>query len=380
MIRTFEPYTLAQCMVVEPYCHTSALPPKVVLKLADPRFSAADAHYMGGLKAEAKATQWTEDIDRRFKDGLACVRNGSWRNYWKELGASERVGMWDREEEDCDSKSKRAWMREVDWWISLRATTADEAIVYRRLQDLQGAGIPRLFGTCAYHLEDASPTLDPFVATAPGLLLEYIEGVSMDRLKVDEDISFQDARRASRGALAILRKFRDRFVSHGDFADRNVVVRLDDPDHPVIIDLGSAHIWCDEEGGLTQDTIESIRRDREIPRARQTLSYGGFHVPSPAPEEMEKYQDRSAHPSGFRFYNQEIERMRSEWRELLYEPVYSIPPPRTKLTTYSGKKKERREPLLWRIKDGVQTAEASADYCWGKPRYGWSTGPPYVKP
>ena len=394
VIRTFEPYTLAQCMLVEPcgLTGTSHLPPRLVLKLVDPRFSVpqsasgswfnSPSHASYGLlyDPDNEAPQWTHDIDRRFMDGLERVRRGEWANYWTALGASEDVPPTRRQQGSTEEQD--AWMAEVDRWKALRSITAHEAAAYRRLHDLQGVDIPRLYGSCVYSLDEPDPQspIDPFVTTVPGLLLEYIDGTPLSCLAVGADFAFSDAQRVSQGALRILRQLRDRFVLHGDFAPRNVVVRLEDLDHPVVIDLGSARVPPSSNSGPREgslhDWIEHMVADEELVRARATLAHSGFHIPSPIPEKISECAGSvGAFPWGYWDLNMEIEALRPEWRAQLYEPQFTVPPPRTPVLTGSGKQKFRYEPLLWRIRPGTRTANASADYRWGKPRYGWSMGP-----
>lgn len=360
IIQPFEPFTLAQIMVVQAVTACSFLPHRFVVKLIDPRFAEADT--IAGLNKHG----WTWECDNAFKAGFQRVRQGDWNNYWRCLGASNDVPHRLQSDSDYNvhlNQERADWMWEMLRWQSLRRTCYHEAETYKILHPLQGVGIPRLYGTCHYTVTDGTPNLDPFIATVPGLVLEYIDGVSMDKLVLGKDMTEDTAERISQGLLTVLRGIRDNLVIHEDFAPRNVIVRPNDPDHPVIIDFGSAKLRTSFDEEMTEEEwIETIAGWREVLRARNQLADLGFHNPSPIPELME---DEEKSEYGYSLANGLIRSLRPEWREKYYDEVKeaSLDPDKLK------QKGKEWEPPLWKIKPGVDTTRASADYKWGKKRY-----------
>lgn len=245
-------------------------------------------------------------------------------------------------------------------WDRLRRLLEVESEGYRALHSLQGSDNPRLYGSFTVLLHRTTPNLDAFIGNVPGLVLQFIEGTSLDRLTLGKDLSVSDAERVSQGALAVLRKIRDALVIHGDIAPRNIT-RPHDLDHPAIIDFGSAQTII--SGRHTKEAwIEAMVEEKEVSRARSSLSDIGFHYPSPVPEfydEVGSYDDRG----GYMLVNPQVERLRPDWRDQNYEPVHDIP--LNKMVPASEGLFYARDYPRWRIKSGVSTANASADYAWG---------------
>ena len=296
------------------------------------------------------------------------TRAGIWKNYWEQLGAERTVPDSHRDDDDYESDQHARWIYEMDRWNGLRSAQSIEAAAYRRLHKLQGKGIPRLYGTCVCHVDGGSHSLDPFISTVPGLIIEFIEGTPLDRLTVGVDVSRSEAERISQGALSVLREFRDALILHGDFAGRNVIARLNDLDHPVIIDLGSARLQSvpryDGKEWERSAWIQEMVLSKELFQARETLGESGFHIPSPIPEDAEECD--KLWPEGHLHRNRRIDSMRREWREALYGPVDILRSDGEAVATSTGGRAYEWEPSRWRICAGISTVNASADYWWGK--------------
>lgn len=330
------------------------LPSHFVLKIADPRFAEPD---VVGLN---RKPGWTELCEDAFNRGLSKTRAGEWFNFWQCLGAATTTSPLDV---DLDvDQEQDDWIEEMDRWYRLRQAIEIECEAYRALRALQGSEIPKFYGSCTVLLHRTTPNLDPFVGNVPGMLLQYIEGTSLDRLTLGKDLSVSDADRVSQGALAALRKIRDALVIHGDFAARNIIVRPHDLDHPVLIDFGSAR--TNLSGTYTRENwIEVIVNEREVLRARDLFRREGLHNPSPMPE---YYDDIAAHKDlrGYMMFNGNVEALRPDWRDQYYEPIHDVPPDKM-ILMHDGSRCPWVYPR-WRIKSGVNTANASADYAWGK--------------
>ena len=65
--------------------------------------------------------------------------------------------------------------------------------------------------------------------------------------------------------------------------------------------------------------------------------------------------------------NSIIEQMRPDWRAKLYERVGDVPP--DVVTKSPGGTNHAWEHLRWKVREGVSTANADADYKWGRKEY-----------
>ncbi|KII85491.1 hypothetical protein PLICRDRAFT_56725 [Plicaturopsis crispa FD-325 SS-3] len=333
----FDPFTVAQCLVVEPTSPRHDLPSRFIVKLFDYRFSNAGS--------ESRSRPWTTRLDVAFKQGFKRIKSGAIENIWCALGGPG-YGYGDLFPGEPEWEAD--WMPEMNRWDDLLGTHRREVAAYRYLTSLQGRDIPRMYGTCRYRLPDASEDTDPMIANVPGIVLEYIEGQSMDKLILGRDISEQDAERASLGLLSIIRKLRASKSLHNDIAPRNVIVRRDDFDHPVLIDFGCAAV-------KQPDVSDELWHERtsgchELTEARSFLKDKGWHNPSPW-----RWRHELTHTFyGYRRTNREVAAMRPDWRDQKFEFVPGFPD-ETKVDEDGNK--HRWEPLRWRIKPGVKTCD-----------------------
>lgn len=74
------------------------------------------------------------------------------------------------------------------------------------------------------------------------IVLEYIPGISIEKLQPDIDVSEQEAKRISSHAMAALRAIEaENCLPHNDIHTRNVVLREGNWS-PIIINFGEANI------------------------------------------------------------------------------------------------------------------------------------------
>ncbi len=106
----------------------------------------------------------------------------------------------------------------LDWEKSSHDT---ELSAYQLLLRLQGQYIPRLYGVVRLHTTSESTPLHPITDIVEGLALEYIPGVSMEKLKPGIDVS-EEA---------------ENCLLHNDVHTRNIVLR-EGNQTLVIIDFG----------------------------------------------------------------------------------------------------------------------------------------------
>ncbi len=67
---------------------------------------------------------------------------------------------------------------------------------------------------------------------------------------------------------------------------------------------------------------------------------------------------------GYGMMNREVEEMRPDWRDQYFEPIRDVPP--DEITIMSDGRECRWIYPRWRVKPGVNTANAYADLAWGR--------------
>ncbi|PBK79230.1 hypothetical protein ARMGADRAFT_175317 [Armillaria gallica] len=130
------------------------------------------------------------------------------------------------------AKFRRAWRLTGSSLYALTRTDRKprsgrtELTANRLLHRLQGRYIPRLFSIVRLRLTPESTTLHLITDVVQGLVLEYIPGVSMAKLKPGVDVSDREAERISSQVMEALRPIEsENCVSHNDIHIGNVVLR-----------------------------------------------------------------------------------------------------------------------------------------------------------
>ncbi len=138
-------------------------------------------------------------------------------------------------------------------WIGKISSHNTELSAYRLLYQLQGRYIPRLLGVVRLRITPESTPLHPITDVVQGLVLEYVPGISMDKLKPGIGVSEQEAEKISSAVLEGFRAIEaEKRLLHNDVHTRNIVLREGDQSL-VIIDFGEASIqnpdYSDKEWG-----------------------------------------------------------------------------------------------------------------------------------
>ncbi|SJL12445.1 uncharacterized protein ARMOST_15872 [Armillaria ostoyae] len=158
---------------------------------------------------------WSSSIEDRLRRAIRDIRGGRILN-WFEL-------INDRENRP-DPELWEDWTWEVLTWLSKVSNYETELTAYRLLHRLQGRYIPCLFGVVRLNITSESTLLRPVTDTVHGLVLEYIPGVCMDKLRPGIDVSEQEAERISSEVMEGLRAIEaENCVIHDDIHTRNVV-------------------------------------------------------------------------------------------------------------------------------------------------------------
>jgi serine/threonine protein kinase len=276
----FQPFTQSQVLKVKLNNPTHDDPEHAVLKLFDRRFFERSAH------------PWDELKEKVLLQFMADVENGARKD--------------DYEGKDSDDYEDWDWERK--YRVVNQELFQNEATVYEHLRPLQGSIIPRRYALV--HVLNAT-RVPGFLGEVPGLLLEYIEGNTMDELEVGTNISQDDAQQAGLQAFDIMHHLRDHNVIHFDLRLANFIVSIVRPLRVVIIDFAISRIRDEDE--TDEDWEEEVRMEDEVHGMRLKLHRHRFRDRTPPPP-VEGF-------AGYIHFNRMIERERPDWRSRHYEPV-----------------------------------------------------------
>ncbi|KAI6115720.1 hypothetical protein EDD17DRAFT_1430528, partial [Pisolithus thermaeus] len=221
VIRSFVPFTKAQVYLVRPEPNAE-LPSQVVLKVYDPRF-----------------------LDDRYP-GVDSIPNRPWTLHAESVAAQKRAQVASGEVDDdfhidllYDEEEADPSLWEEHFFRLMMECFESELGAYRRLEDMQGCSIPKLFG--AGRLIPNPPdsrTIEP-----PAVLIEYIPGVSLR--DIDPTLVRPDLYEPLIAAVATFPKHG---VFHNDVNQNNILFTpAQAPNRAVLIDFGCAALRNAEE-------------------------------------------------------------------------------------------------------------------------------------
>jgi hypothetical protein len=273
----FLPFTQSQVLKVK---LDNSTPKQAVLKLFDRRFFERSVH------------PWDEAKEEVLLQFMADVGSGTCKDDY----------------EGKDSDDYEDWDWERMYRVVNQELFQNEATVYEQLRPLQGSVIPR----CHELVHVLNVTRVPgFLGEVPGLLLEYIEGHTMDELEIGINISKDGAQQAGSRAFDIIHRLRDHNVTHFDLRLANFIVSIARPLRVVIIDFAMSRIRDKDE--TDEEWEEEVRMEDEIHGMRLILHRHRFRDRTPPPP-VEGF-------AGYFHFNRMIERERPDWRSRHYEPV-----------------------------------------------------------
>jgi len=241
IIKCFEPFTMAPAMLVRLYHPRYNDQRTYVLKVFDRRFSTQlrEQHEIGHYTYRLDTDYHVFSFSQAHHDKYSELTTNRW-----EIPTIDD----DATKEELDDEVPPAMIDET--WVQyfcdrMRAT---EKEFYRRLEDIQGRGIPRYIADVELPLFNASANTYPHGSSSlllhnvRGILIEYIKGFSLG----DMDEEPCPAPRSSwqhigEDATRVVGIIRNREILNNDSNVRNSVVRLDPIDnkyHAYIIDFG----------------------------------------------------------------------------------------------------------------------------------------------
>ncbi|KAK0421906.1 hypothetical protein EV421DRAFT_2066923 [Armillaria borealis] len=323
VVKRFEPFTSAVVLLVQ------RLPDKqpFILKLADRRLG-----YRSSNDDDVDTVPWLSYIDDHLRLAVRDIQIGVKPNWFEVIHDFENRP---------DTKLWEEWMWEVCTWIGKMSNHDTELSAYRLLHPLQGRYIPRLFGVVRLRITSESTPLHPITDFVEGLVLEYIPGISMDKLKPGIDVSEQEAEKISSAVLEGFRAIEaENCLLHNDIHTRNIVLR-EGSRSPVIIDFGLANI---REPEYSDKGWESVVRGGPDTRYMRRLLVDpedpevGCWKRTVTPFEMSDWHYEK--PLAFNKY---VESMPEDFRRATFDRVLN--------TDWEG---AREKVYQWRIKPGVR--------------------------
>ncbi|KAG5348894.1 hypothetical protein C0989_007391 [Termitomyces sp. Mn162] len=297
-------------------------------------------------------------LPNRFILKLADRRvSGLW-NFQKEEDYQLNISKHEASFELRDDEEMLPWMYSFESWQGYDATHTKEREAYDYLKEAQMSGlIPRFFGTAK--IDMMTTAAHQSLSHINGLLLEYIPGRSMAKIRPGITITFEEAEAISQRVLELGRQLRRFGVCHSDVHVGNIILRAKD-NSPVLIDWGLASLpaagaslidrWNDER--LRTDFNKDIRymlRDGvyyEGPNNDEVhppITAGGvwhrFRTPL---SDEERIRFVSKWEWGYGSTNLEIANLPEEEKALFYDEDTSV---------------DINHGLRWKVKKGVKTRE-----------------------
>lgn len=318
-----------------------SLPTNAILKLYDHR-------YLGDRIGEDARSPW--DVDREKKaerirqllQEKKVLIEGNETEPSRELALpSEQTTFWSEEadssSEDSDSSTAAEetdenkyyrilvdtlrevrpsdlaqWHTEFWYHYDVKNLFCKETEAYSRLRSLQGHCIPTFYGTTEFDETAPTTVLDTCVR---GILLEYIDGFSLEDVEADSPIAIGNPHIGQR-VFGIFSKVAEMGILHNDVRPANVMVRNDG--RVFLLDFAQA-ILRGKEPFSAQHWTKKVRKWGELDVTRKMLDAKHLRdntPPVPAPHLFHAY-------GSLREYNRQVERGREEWRTKYYRPAQS---------------------------------------------------------
>jgi len=216
------------------------------------------------------------------------------------MGTRTQLNRFDQDEVKNWTIEKRH-NRDTNLWFK------NECQAYRQLHALQGVYVPRLYGTIEL---DATQT-HPFYSHlyVPGILLEFIEGMTLEELNSDLPfaIKFPHIGEATMDCIDRITRFG---VLHDDIYLSNIMVRHDG--RVFLVDFAWALFRSDEES--EEEWKEFVTREWETAYIKVLLDTKSLRDRTPpAPYTCSIHE--------YAMFNKLVDNGRECWRERYYEPV-----------------------------------------------------------
>ncbi|KAK0235506.1 hypothetical protein EDD85DRAFT_843258 [Armillaria nabsnona] len=210
IVKRLEPFTSSVVLLIQQISDNK----RFVLKLNGHRLG-----YRHSLNMQDVELPWTPALEERLRAAVRDIQLGKVTN-WFELvkdsmnPAQPRPKLW------------KDWMWEISTWTSRIEEHRTEVDAYRLLRRLQGHLIPRFYGL-VHHSISSCPPLHPITNYVPGIVIEYIQGVSIGSLRPGVDIPRPEAEVISDRVMDAFRTIKaEKCVMHNDIHIDNILLQL----------------------------------------------------------------------------------------------------------------------------------------------------------
>ncbi|KAG6901038.1 hypothetical protein C0995_001678 [Termitomyces sp. Mi166 len=323
IVKAFTPFTNSATLLVDAQTsgHSMGLPNHFILKLADRRVH----------------DEWSFEVEEDYQSNIS------------QYGPSFELTLGDDED-------MLPWMESFEVWESMNSSHLKERKAYCRLTEAQASGlIPRFFGATKINMLTKAP--HPSLSHIDGLLLEYIPGCRMAKMRPGITISLEEAEIISQRILELGRRLRRYGVCHSDVHVGNIIIRTED-NSPVLIDWGCASLRVADLPLRERWNEQNVRTDFHTD-IRYLLRHGGYYE---GPDDRavsptitaggvwhrfrtplsDKEQVRLAGKCGCFWVNSEIASLSAEEKALFYDEDTSV---------------DIDHGLRWKVKKGMRTRE-----------------------
>ncbi|KAJ3511847.1 hypothetical protein NLJ89_g3866 [Agrocybe chaxingu] len=297
IIKAFTPFTNSAVLLLDTSAASSYLPDRVILKLADRRFTTRfDRH-------------WNLDTEQDFQANLS--------QYFQRHGTAP-PGL----DDDSLVNETPLWFHELRFWHRSATAHRVECEAYKRLHEAQNLGlIPKLYGLTKVQMADTE--IHPSLDVIEGLLLGYVPGRPMGSFRLGVDIPYEEAEKVSQKVLEMGRRLRRYGITHNDIHTDNIILRSPD-NSPVLIDWGHAGFGV-ADAPLEERWNSERVWDDYYGRLRVILKLESWHsFQTPWANEEVLRMARKWGKGGFKFWNERIEASLSPGWERLYEEDKSV--------------------------------------------------------
>ena len=323
VLRTY-PFTKSQTMQVAilntSHGYKGCLPPVAFLKLFDRRF-LDDRAPLGrnpwNQEKEARAKEIHQKIQPRLVEPDVLVDNTGSPSAEKQNEGKIVVDEitdfneddYKKELESCpDIDAVKQWITEMEYHYETTSWFKTEYRAYRQLRQLQGLSVPICYGTILF---DKSSELSFDIDTdVPGILLEFIDGITLEDIDIQSPISTQYPHIAE-AALECFNKIVHFGVIHNDVRLANIMVNNDGRIY--LIDFAFALFRG--AGVSDEDWDRCVKEQGEVSEAKFFLDKKGLRDRTPPMP----YSDRFGDFSDFNIF---IANARESWRLKYYEQAF----------------------------------------------------------
>ena len=323
IVKAFTPFTCSAVLLVDTQTnvYNTGLPNRFILKLAD----------------------------RRVHDRWNLEHEEDYQSLISKHGPS--FELEEKEEEDT-----LPWMELFRWWQRHESSHHKECAAYAHLQEAQVSGlVPRFFGTTKVDM--MATASHPSLSHIKGLLLEYIPGRSMAKVRPGITITFEEAEVISQRVLELGRQLRRFGVCHSDVHVGNIILRANN-NFPVLIDWGLASLPAADASLSERWNDYSVRTD--FHRDIRYLLRDGVYYEGPDDHEVhpritaggiwhrfrtplaDEERIRIAKDLGYHFSNVLVNDLSAEEKGLFFDEDTSV---------------NIEHGLRWKVKEGVKTRE-----------------------